>query len=264
MASTTSYTIHKAKTKYHRVLLKISGEALMGDQAYGLDANAIHKIADEIREVHQAGIEICVVVGGGNIYRGMTGSKTHGIERATGDYMGMIGTVINALALQNVLESLGIHTRVQSAIPMDAVCEPYIRRRAMHHLEKGRVVIFAAGSGNPFFTTDTAAVLRASEMNCDVLLKGTKVDGIYSSDPKKDKRAKHFTELHYDQILADNLSVMDMASIALARDNNLPLIVFSILEDHALKRALMSLGKCTIVVPNNKSNVLAASKGKRK
>jgi uridylate kinase len=235
------------KKRYPRILLKLSGEALMGDQAHGLDSSALQKIAIEIKDVHQEGVEICIVIGGGNFFRGVSNGTTQGIDRATADYMGMMATVINALALQSALESVGLPTRVQSAIPMDAVCERYVRRRAIEHLEQGRIVIFAAGSGNPFFTTDTAAVLRASEMNCSILLKGTKVDGVYSADPLKDENAVHYKTLDYLDALAQNLRVMDMAAIALARENEMPILVFSILSSTGLMDALCGKGRFTLV-----------------
>lgn len=231
---------------YRRVLLKLSGEALMGEGNYGLDPATVMRIASEIRDVHDSGVQVCLVVGGGNIFRGVNGAE-QGIDRSTSDYMGMLATIMNALALQSALEKKGVHTRVQSAIPMETVCEPYIRRKAIHHLEKGRVVIFAAGTGNPFFTTDTAAVLRASEMECDVLMKGTKVDGVYTADPVKDPLAKRYEHLPYLRILSDNLRVMDMAAIALARDNNLPIIVFSIQENDGFVQAAQGAGRFTSV-----------------
>ena len=217
------------KLKYQRVLLKVSGEALMGDKQFGHDFETIKRIAGDIKEVVDLNVQVSVVVGGGNIYRGIDASSL-GMERAAADYMGMLATVINALALQNILESLNVHTRVLSAIPMMSICEPYVRRRAKRHMEKGRVVIFAAGTGNPFFTTDSAAVLRAIEMNCDLLLKATQVDGVYDSDPVKNPAARKFNEISYTDVLKDNLKVMDMSAIALARENNLPIKVFSIKE----------------------------------
>ncbi|MGY9054790.1 MAG: UMP kinase [Alphaproteobacteria bacterium] len=231
---------------YKRVLLKVSGEALMGDQDYGIDPETVTRIAEDIVGVCDLGVEVCVVVGGGNIFRGIN-AKGWGMERATGDHMGMLATVINALALQSALESKGQGTRVQSAIPMSTVCEPYIRRRAQRHLEKGRVVIFAAGTGNPFFTTDTAAALRASEMGCDALLKGTQVDGVYSADPKKDPSAVRFDHLTFLDVLSRDLGVMDTAAIALARENSIPILVFSIHTPGAFVQALRGEGKYTIV-----------------
>jgi uridylate kinase len=232
------------KIEYKRVLLKLSGEALMGDKGFGLDVLTLKRIAQDIKEVVSLGVEICVVVGGGNIYRGVEAS-TQGMERAAADYMGMLATIINALGLQNVMESEGIFTRVLSAIPMMSICEPYIRRKAVRHMEKGRVVIFAAGTGNPFFTTDSAAVLRAIEMNCDLLMKGTQVDGVYSDDPKKNPSATKFSNISYTDILKDNLNVMDMAAIALARENKLPIKVFSIREDGNIARVIKSEGNFT-------------------
>src|SRR3979490_439981 len=216
-----------ADLKYRRVLLKISGEALMGERDYGLEPAMIGRIAEEIGSVHALGVELCRVIGGGNIFRGLSGAAV-GMERASGDYMGMLATVINSLAMQNELERRGISTRVQSAISMQAICEPYIRRRALRHLEKGRVVVFAAGTGNPFFTTDTAAALRASEMGCDALLKATKVDGVYNADPKKVIDAKRFDRLSYLEVLSRDLQVMDASAISLARENRIPILVFSI------------------------------------
>jgi uridylate kinase len=233
-------------TGYKRVLLKVSGEALMGDQKYGIDPETVARMADDIIGVRALGIEVCVVVGGGNIFRGIK-AKNWGMERTTGDHMGMLATVINALALQAALESRGHATRVQSAIPMASVCEPYIRRRAQRHLEKGRVVIFAAGTGNPFFTTDTAAALRASEMGCDALLKGTQVDGVYSADPKKDPTATRYDRLRFLDVLAGELGVMDTSAIALARENNIPILVFSIHTAGAFVQALRGEGRFTIV-----------------
>ncbi len=233
-------------TTYRRVMLKISGEALMGDQGYGLHPPTVARIAREIKTVHDMGVEICMVIGGGNIFRGLQGSA-QGMERTTADYMGMLATVMNALAMQSALEALGIHTRVISAIPMDQVCEPYIRRRAVRHLEKGRVCIFAAGTGNPYFTTDTAATLRASEMTCEAIFKGTRVDGVYDKDPQKHADARRFDRISYDDVLALHLGVMDASAIALARDNNLPIIVFSLDEPGGFKGILNGKGTYTIV-----------------
>ncbi|MAJ64097.1 MAG: UMP kinase [Alphaproteobacteria bacterium] len=232
--------------KYQRVLLKISGEALMGQREYGLDPVMVDRVAAEIKTVVDMGVQVCLVVGGGNIFRGISGAA-RGMERATADYMGMLATVMNALALQNALENAGVDTRVQSAIPMDTVSEPYIRRRAERHMEKGRVVLFAAGTGNPFFTTDTAAALRASEMGCDALMKGTKVDGVYSADPVKFPDAKRYDELTYMDVLANDLGVMDASAISLARENNIPILVFSIYEPGEFARVLVGEGRCTIV-----------------
>jgi uridylate kinase len=233
-----------ASLKYKRVLLKISGEALMGERKSGHDYTTIKGIAEDIKEVINLGVEVCVVVGGGNIYRGSDASLL-GMERAAADYIGMLATVINALALQNIMESIEIHTRVLSAIPMMTICEPYIRRKAKRHIEKGRIVIFAAGTGNPFFTTDSAAVLRAIEMNCDLLLKGTQVDGVYDSDPVKNPNAVKYQNITYTDVLAHNLKIMDMASIALAHENNLPIKVFSIRERGNFARVLQGHGKYT-------------------
>jgi uridylate kinase len=235
------------KTNYKRVLIKISGEALMGPQGYGLHPPTVERIAGEIKDVHDMGVEICLVIGGGNIFRGLQGSA-QGMERTTADYMGMLATVMNALAMQGALESLKVFTRVISAIPMDQVCEPYIRRRAVRHLEKGRVCIFAAGTGNPYFTTDTAATLRASEMNCEAIFKGTGVDGVYDSDPRKNPDAKRYTTISYDEFLQKNLKVMDASAIALARDNKLPIIVFSLNEPGGLAGILRGEGTYTTVV----------------
>jgi uridylate kinase len=233
---------------YRRVLLKISGEALMGDQGFGLHPPTVERVAREVAQVHEQGVELCLVIGGGNIFRGLSGSA-QGMERATADYMGMLATVMNALAMQGALESLGIHTRVISAIPMDTVCEPYIRRRAVRHLEKGRVCIFAAGTGNPYFTTDTAATLRAMEMGCAAIFKGTQVDGVYDSDPKHNPDAQRFEHVSYDEVLQRNLKVMDASAIALARDNKLPIIVYSLVEDGAFAGVLRGKGRYTTVHP---------------
>jgi uridylate kinase len=235
-----------ADLTYRRVLLKLSGEALMGERDCGLDAAMFARIADEVRAVHLLGVELCLVLGGGNIFRGLSG-EAGGMERASGDYMGMLATVINALAMQNELEGRGISTRVQSAISMQSVCEPYIRRRALRHLEKGRVVIFAGGTGNPFFTTDTAAALRASEMGCDALLKATKVDGVYDADPYLVPAAHRFERLDYREVLARDLQVMDAAAISLARENRIPILVFSIFEDNAFARVVQGKGRYTII-----------------
>jgi uridylate kinase len=234
------------KTAYSRVMLKISGEALMGDTAFGLHPPTVARIAREVKTVHGMGVEICMVIGGGNIFRGLQGSA-QGMERTTADYMGMLATVMNALAVQSALEELGIHTRVISAITMNEVAEPYIRRRAVRHLEKKRVCIFAAGTGNPYFTTDTAATLRASEMNCEAIFKGTKVDGVYDKDPMKHDDAVRYDVVSYDDVLAKRLGVMDASAIALARDNNLPIIVFSLDEPNGLKGILEGAGTYTRV-----------------
>jgi len=233
-------------SRYRRVLLKISGEALMGGGDYGIDYEAVQRIANDVKAVRELGIEVCLVIGGGNIFRGVSGA-TVGMDRASADYMGMLATVINALAMQSALEGLGAPTRVQSAIPMASVCEPYIRRRAMRHMEKGRVVIFAAGTGNPFFTTDTTAALRAAEMVCDGLLKGTQVDGVYSEDPKQNPEAMRYERLTYLEVLARDLKVMDASAISLARENSIPILVFSIHEAGAFADVLRGRGASTII-----------------
>jgi len=235
-----------AELRYRRILLKVSGEVLMGDQAFGIDLQTLDLVAAEIAEVMKSGVELCLVVGGGNIFRGLS-MAGKGMERASADYMGMLATIMNALALQSALEKIGVHTRVQSAIPMDAVCEPYIRRRALRHLEKGRVVIFAAGVGAPFFTTDSGAALRAAEMGCDALLKGTSVDGVYTADPKKEPGAQRYDRLSYLEVLAQDLRVMDASAIALMRDNDIPIVVFSIRERGALMRVLRGEGVFTTI-----------------
>lgn len=232
--------------KYRRVLLKLSGEALMGTRDYGLDPEMVGRIASEIQSVHALGVEICLVIGGGNIFRGVSGAAV-GMERASADHMGMLATVINSLAMQNELERCGVTTRVQSAISMQAICEPYIRRRALRHLEKDRVVIFAAGTGNPFFTTDTAAALRASEMGCDALLKATKVDGVYDADPEREPGAKRFERLEYLEVLSRDLRVMDASAISLARENHIPILVFSIFENGGFAEVLRGRGRYTII-----------------
>ena len=234
------------KTSYNRVMLKISGEALMGDTAYGLNPPTVQRIAREVKTVHDMGVEICMVIGGGNIFRGLQGSA-QGMERTTADYMGMLATVMNALAMQSAMEDLGIHTRVISAIRMDEVAEPYIRRRAVRHLEKKRVVIFAAGTGNPYFTTDTAATLRANEMACEAIFKGTKVDGVYDKDPAKHADAVRYDNVTYDEVLQKHLAVMDASAIALARDNHLPIIVFSLDEPGGVRGILAGEGTYTKV-----------------
>ena len=232
--------------KIKRVLLKLSGEVLMGDQQFGIDPSFVAELAKEVKAAKETGLEICLVIGGGNIFRGMAGAAA-GMDRAQADYMGMLATVMNALAMQNALEQLGVHTRVQSAIEMDQVCEPVIRRRAERHLEKGRVVIFAAGVGSPYFTTDSGAALRAAEMRCDALLKGTSVDGVYDSDPKSNPDAKRYDTVDYDTVLAKNLKVMDASAVALCRDNEIPIVVFSIREQGNLARVLSGGGTQTIV-----------------
>ena len=232
---------------YRRVLLKVSGEALMGKRDFGLDTEMVGRIAEDVRGVIAMGAQVCLVIGGGNIFRGVSGAAS-GMERATADYMGMLATVMNALAMQNALERRGVHTRVQSAIPMSSVCEPYIRRRAIRHMEKGRVVIFAAGTGNPFFTTDTAAALRAVEMGCDALLKGTQVDGVYSADPRKVADAERYESLTYLDVLSRDLAVMDAAAISLARENDIPIVVFNIHEPGAFARVMQGLGRFTKII----------------
>ena len=233
------------RPRFNRILLKLSGEALMGEGQFGIDPDTVAWLADEIRTARE-GHELCLVVGGGNIFRGLAGAAK-GFDRASADYMGMLATVMNALALQNALEKAGVDTRVQSAIPMATVSEPYIRRRAARHMEKGRVVIFAAGTGNPFFTTDTAAALRAAEMGCDALFKGTSVDGVYDADPKKVADAKRYETVTFNQVLSDDLKVMDASAVALCRDNNIPIVVFNIRERGNLARVLGGGGTATIV-----------------
>jgi uridylate kinase len=232
--------------KYKRILLKLSGEVLMGSQQFGIDPETVAQLAGEVKTAKDSGLELCLVIGGGNIFRGMAGAAA-GMDRAQADYMGMLATVMNALAMQNALEQIGVHTRVQSAIQMDTVCEPVIRRRAERHLEKGRVVIFAAGVGSPYFTTDSGAALRAAEMDCDALLKGTSVDGIYDSDPKTNPAARRYETIDYDTVLANNLKVMDASAVALCRDNRIPIVVFSIREPGNLARVLAGGGVKTIV-----------------
>ncbi|HBS50092.1 MAG TPA: UMP kinase [Rhodobacteraceae bacterium] len=246
MTSSSTDSSDQSETTYRRVMLKISGEALMGDQGYGLHPPTVQRIAEEVKAVHDLGVEICMVIGGGNIFRGLQGSA-QGMERTTADYMGMLATVMNALAMQSALEEMGVFTRVISAITMNEVAEPYIRRRAVRHLEKKRVCIFAAGTGNPYFTTDTAATLRANEMNCEAIFKGTKVDGVYDKDPEKFDDAKRYDWVSYDDVLAKRLGVMDASAIALARDNNLPIIVFSLDEPRGLCGILAGRGTYTKV-----------------
>ena len=236
-----------AKMKdYKRIMLKMSGEVLMGDSEYGLDPETVARVAQDIKDVVDNGIEVCVVVGAGNIFRGVAGAA-QGMDRTTADYMGMLGIVINALALQNALENIDVQTRVLSAIRMDAICEPYIRRRAVRHMEKGRVVIFAAGTGNPYFTTDTAGALRATEMDCDAIFKGTKVDGVYSADPMKDKDATRFDHITFMDVLTKDLKVMDATAISLARENNIPIVVFNVKETGNFAKVVASEGAFTIV-----------------
>ena len=239
-------TTTQSQQYYKRVMLKISGESLMGKLPYGIDPEMVGTVAQQVKDVVSTDIEVCLVIGGGNIFRGVSGAAA-GMERATGDYMGMLATVMNALAMQNALEQLDVPVRVQSALTISAVCEPYIRRRATRHLEKGRVVIFAAGTGNPFFTTDTAAALRASEMNCEVLLKGTRVDGVYSSDPEKDETATRYDRLSYMQVLTEDLRVMDASAVSLARENAIPILVFSIETPGEFQRVVKHQGRFTVV-----------------
>jgi uridylate kinase len=234
------------RPKFHRILLKLSGEALMGKEQFGIDPETVAGMAAEIAAARSAGFEVCLVVGGGNIFRGMAGAAK-GMDRAQADYMGMLATVMNALAMQNALEQIGVETRVQSAIKMDQVCEPVIRRRAERHLAKGRVVIFAAGTGSPYFTTDTGAALRAAEMKCDALFKGTSVDGVYTADPKKVAGASRYEKIGFDRVLADDLKIMDAAAVALCRDNNIPIVVFNIRQPGNLTDVLAGRGKATIV-----------------
>jgi uridylate kinase len=248
----------EAEPRFRRVLLKMSGEALMGDRDYGHDPRTLGRLADDVRAVHAQGIEQCLVIGGGNIVRGQQ-EVANGIERVTGDYMGMLATVINALAVQSVLEQAGLQTRVLSAIPMSSVCEPYIRRRAIRHMEKGRVVICAAGTGNPFFTTDTAAALRAAELGCDAILKGTKVDGVYSADPGSDPAAVRYDRLTYHEVLARDLKVMDASAISLARESAIPIVVFSVRREGALPRVLRGDGLHTIITEATETGQEVAS-----
>ena len=233
-------------TKFNRILLKLSGEALMGGREFGLETKTVGRIAEEIKGVLSIGCEISLVIGGGNIFRGMEAAG-QGLERGTADYMGMLATVINALAMQGALERIGIHTRVQSAIPMSTVCEPYIRRRAIRHMEKGRVVIFAAGTGSPYFTTDTAAALRAVEMGCDALYKGTQVDGIYSDDPHQVSEAIRYESLSYKEVLSKDLKVMDASAISLARENNIPILVFGLYKSGEFANVVRGQGQFTII-----------------
>lgn len=234
------------KTNFKRVLLKISGESLMGVGSYGIDVSTVDRVAKEISQVCKLGVEICLVIGAGNIFRGLSGAAA-GMDRASADYMGMLATVMNSLAMQNSLERLDFQTRIQSAISMTEVCETYTRRRAIRHMEKNRIVIFAAGTGNPYFTTDTAAALRASEMDCDAIFKGTKVDGIYDKDPMKDSDAIKFDKISYNEVLSKNLRVLDSSAVSLARDNNIPIIVFSIKENNSFLNIIEGKGNCPIV-----------------
>ncbi|MFY0637655.1 UMP kinase [Maricaulis maris] len=237
---------HAGAPKFRRVLLKVSGEALMGSQNYGIDIDTADRIAREVAAAVAAGTEMCLVIGGGNIFRGLSGAAK-GMDRAAADYMGMLATVMNALAMQTSLERIGVQTRVQSAIPMTTVCEPYIRRRATRHMEKGRVVIFAAGTGNPFFTTDTAAALRAAEMGCDALLKGTQVDGVYAADPRTNPDAERYDQLDYLDVLTRDLKVMDASAVTLMRENAIPIVVFDIHKTNGLARVLAGEGLCTMI-----------------
>ena len=232
--------------RFKRILLKLSGEVLMGESGLSIDPDTIARVAEEIADVKKQGFELCVVVGGGNIFRGISGAA-RGMDRTTGDYMGMLATVMNALAVQEALERIGVHTRVQSAVQMDKICEPFIQRRAERHLEKGRIVIFAAGVGSPFFTTDSGAALRAAEMKCDALFKGTSVDGVYDADPKKVATAKRYETVTYDTVLSANLKVMDASAVALCRDNNIPIVVFNIRERGNLARVLKGEATATVV-----------------
>ncbi|MEO8547733.1 MAG: UMP kinase [Sphingomicrobium sp.] len=234
------------RPRFNRILLKLSGEALMGQGQQSIDPDAVAGLAGEIAAAKSQGHELCLVVGGGNIFRGVA-AAAKGFDRASADYMGMLATVMNALALQNALEKAGVDTRVQSAIPMASVSEPYIRRRALRHIEKGRIVLFAAGTGNPYFTTDTAAALRAAEMGCDALFKGTSVDGVYTADPKTDKSATRYDHLSFNKVLGDDLKVMDAAAVALCRDNNIPIVIFNIREPGNLAKVLAGGGVATIV-----------------
>ena len=235
------------RLKYKRILLKLSGEALVGNQSFGIDIETLFKYAEQIKEIWEMGAEIAIVVGGGNIFRGLQGVKDSGMNRAHGDYMGMLATVINGMAIQDALEQKGVQVRLQSAIPMDKICEPYIRRKAIRHLEKGRVVVFGSGTGNPFFTTDTAASLRAIEIDADVVLKGTRVDGVYTADPEKDASATKFDEISFADVLSHRLNVMDMTAFTLCQENELPIIVFNINQPENLKRIIVGETVGTLV-----------------
>ena len=243
---TRDKNINNKKNIFSRVMIKLSGEALLGNKEFGIDSDIVDKITCDIVALSKTNTEICIVVGGGNIFRGVAGAS-QGIERGTADSMGMLATVINAMAIQNSIERLGVASRVLSAVPMQTVCEPFIRRRAIRHLEKKRIVIFAGGTGNPYFTTDTAAALRAAEMNCTVLMKGTQVDGVYTSDPNKNNDAKRYDNITYSKVLSDNLGIMDASAISLARDNNIPVVVFSINEKNALSSIINGEGVKTII-----------------
>lgn len=231
---------------YKRILLKMSGEVLMGTREFGLDPVTVARVAQDVKDVIDTGVEVCIVVGAGNIFRGVSGAS-QGMDRTTADYMGMLGICINALALQNALEQIDVQTRVQSAIQMNAICEPYIRRKAMRHMEKGRVVIFAAGTGNPYFTSDTTGALRASEMDCDAIFKGTKVDGVYSADPFKDPEATRFEQLSYMDVLTKDLKIMDATAISLARENHVPIVIFNIREAGNFARVLKGEANYTVI-----------------
>lgn len=248
---TAQLAVGDTPLKYKRVLLKLSGEALMGSAGYGIDMGTCEQFAREIVRAKVTGAEICLVIGGGNIFRGLAGAA-QGMDRAQADSMGMLATIMNALAMQSALEKVGLDTRVQSAIPMQSVCEPYIRRRAIRHMEKGRIVIFAAGTGNPFFTTDTGAALRAAEMGCDAMLKGTQVDGVYSADPKTNADATRYDELGYQDVLAQDLRVMDASAVSLLRDVNIPIVVFSLRQEGALQNVLHGRGTYTVIQNNPK------------
>jgi uridylate kinase len=241
------------RPRFNRILLKLSGEVLMGPGQFGIDPATVARIADEIAAAKAEGHQLCLVVGGGNIFRGLA-AAARGFDRTSADYMGMLATVMNALAVQNALEQIGVDTRVQSAIPMASVCEPYIRRKAVRHMEKGRIVIFAAGTGNPFFTTDSAAALRAAEMGCDALFKGTSVDGVYDADPKRVPTATRYESVTFGRVLADNLQVMDASAIALCRDNDIPIVVFNIRETGNLAKVLAGGGTATIVQNEERSD----------
>ena len=243
---TKDNNINNKKNIFSRVMIKLSGEALLGNKEFGIDSDIVDKITYDIVALSKTNTEICIVVGGGNIFRGVAGAS-QGIERGTADSMGMLATVINAMAIQNSIERLGVASRVLSAVPMQTVCEPFIRRRAIRHLEKNRIVIFAGGTGNPYFTTDTAAALRAAEMNCTVLMKGTQVDGVYDSDPIKNKNAKRYENITYSKVLSDNLAIMDASAISLARDNSIPIVVFSINSKNALSSIINGDGIKTII-----------------
>ncbi len=243
---TRDNNINNKKNIFSRVMIKLSGEALLGNKEFGIDSDVVDKITYDIVALSKTNTEICIVVGGGNIFRGVAGAS-QGIERGTADSMGMLATVINAMAIQNSIERLGVASRVLSAVPMQTVCEPFIRRRAIRHLEKNRIVIFAGGTGNPYFTTDTAAALRAAEMNCTVLMKGTQVDGVYDSDPIKNKNAKRYENITYSKVLSDNLAIMDASAISLARDNSIPIVVFSINSKNALSSIINGDGVKTII-----------------